>query len=126
MGTNVSSLEVIMRSLLVPVLLLGLAACGTAAVPLRGTLPQTQSAIRAAEEVGAKQVPKAALHLKMAQDQLATAQALTADGEEEAASIMFARSESDAELALLLAREAKARQDADAAMKNVDELKKSK
>ena len=115
-----------MRSLLVPVLLLGMAACGTAAVPLRGTLPQTQSAIRAAEEVGAKQVPKAALHLKMAQDQLATAQALTADGEEEEASIMFARAESDAELALLLAREAKARQDADAAMKNVDELKKSK
>jgi hypothetical protein len=115
-----------MRLLLVSALLVGMAACGTAAVPLKGNLPQTQSAIRAAEEVGAKQVPKAALHLKMAQDQLATAQALAADGEEEQASIMFARSESDAELALLLAREAKVRSEADAAQKNVDDLKKSK
>jgi hypothetical protein len=113
-----------MRLLFITALVIGAAACGGAApVPLRGTLPQTQSAIRAAEEVGARSVPKAALHLKMAQDQLATAKALEADDEPAQAAVMFSRAEADAELALLLAREASLQAQAQEASKKVEQLK---
>lgn len=100
------------------------AGCGTAAVPVSGSLTETQAAIRAAEEVGARNVPKAALHLKMAQDQLQTAKGLLADGDEEEASVVLARAEIDAELALALAKDANLRAQANEAMKKVDELKK--
>ena len=100
------------------------AGCGTAAVPVSGSLTQAQAAIRAAEEVGARSVPKAALHLKMAQDQLQTAKGLLADGEEEEASVVLARAEIDAELALALAKDANLRAQANEAMKKVDVLKK--
>lgn len=99
-------------------------ACGSAPVPVSGTLSETQAAIRAAEEVGARNVPKAGLHLKMAQDQLQTAKALLADGEEEEASVILARAQSDAELALTMAKESNLRAQAAEAMKKVDELKK--
>ena len=98
--------------------------CGTAAVPVSGSLTETQSVIRAAEEVGARNVPKAALHLKMAQDQLQTAKGLLADGDEEEASVVLARAEIDAELALALAKDANLRAQANEAMKKVDDLKK--
>jgi hypothetical protein len=111
--------------LLVASLILGLAAaCGSAAVPVSGSLTQTQSAIRAAEEVGARNVPKAALHLKMANDQLQTAKALLADGEEEEASVLLARAEADAELALTMAKENNLRAQASEAMKKVEALKR--
>lgn len=111
--------------LLVASLLAALAlACGSAPIPLSGSLSQTQSAIRAAEEVGARSVPKAALHLKMAQDQLQQAKALLADDEEEEASVLLARAEADAELALTMAKESNLRAQAAEAMKKVSELKK--
>lgn len=99
-------------------------ACGSAAVPVSGSLTQTQAAIRAAEEVGARNVPKAALHLKMATDQLQTAKGLLADGEEEEASVVLARAEIDAELALALAKSSNLRAQANEAMNKVNELKK--
>lgn len=113
-----------MRLLFISLLALAAVGCGSAPVPLSGSLSQTQAAIRAAEEVGARNVPKAALHLKMAQDQLQTAKALLADDEEEEASVILARAEADAELALTLAKEANLRAQAQEALRKVDELKK--
>lgn len=113
-----------MRLLIASLLAATALACGSSPVPLSGSLSQTQSAIRAAEEVGARNTPKAALHLKMAQDQLQTAKALLADDEEEEASVVLARAEADAELALTMAKEANLRAQAAEAMKKVDELKK--
>ena len=112
--------------IVIPLVLLAVTSvgCGAAPVPASGTLTQTQSAIRAAEEVGAGRVPKAQLHLKMAKDQVATAQALHNDGEEEEAAVIFARAALDAELALTLAKEANVRAQADEAMKKVQDLKK--
>ena len=59
---------------------LAMIACGGAAAPTQ-KLTNTQAAIRGAQEVGAEQNPKAALHLKMARDQVARIQEpKTSDG----------------------------------------------
>src|SRR5262245_52783791 len=112
-------------TLLVPCisLALGLAACGGASPPTH-QLTASNSAIRAAEELGAQNVPKAALHLKMARDHLKNAEALIAEEEYDAASLVLKRAEADADLALAYAREAQARARAEEAMRKVQELKR--
>jgi putative IMPACT (imprinted ancient) family translation regulator len=84
---------------------------------------ETQAAIRAAEEVGAPSVPKAALHLKMAKDQLQTAQALMAQEDNEQAKLTLDRARVDGELALALAREAAFRQKAVEALDKIKKLR---
>ena len=63
------------------------------------------SGIRAAEEVGANEIPQAALHLQLAKEELAQAEKLVKDGDKEEAKSMLMRSEADASLALVLSRE---------------------
>ena len=96
---------------------------GCAAAQLRTT--PTTSGIRAAEEVGASSVPKASLHLQLAREELARAQALSEDGEHEQADSMLLRAEVDAELAVILARENAERAQANKAMARVQELRDS-
>jgi hypothetical protein len=93
--------------------------CATAAL---GT-DRSTSGIRAAEEVGAHQVPQAALHLQLAKEELQMAQSLNDDGEHEMAKSMLTRSEADAELAVLLSREDSERAEAKAAIESVHELR---
>jgi chromosome segregation ATPase len=100
-----------------------LVACGGAAVP-QERLTSVERAISAAEAGGAPAVPKAQLHLKQANDQLASAKALIADGEEERADWVLQRAEVDAELALTLAREDTAKKEAQEAVEQVEELRK--
>lgn len=78
------------------------AGCGSS-LPI-DTVAQPQAEIRAAEEAGAQNVPKAALHLKMAKDQLSVGDKLAADDHDQSASRAYARAKVDAELAVLLAR----------------------
>jgi len=82
----------------------------------------TQAAISAADAVGARQEPRAALHLKMARDQLVEAQSLAQKGHEDEASLMLDRARTDAELALMVTREASARADAARAAREVERL----
>ena len=83
-----------------------LSAMGCAAIPLPvETLQRNEASIRGAEEVGALKVPAAKLHLQMAIDQTAMAKRLAADGDKRA-TLVAARAQADAELALVLAREA--------------------
>jgi hypothetical protein len=98
-----------------------LAACATA--PLR--TEHSTSNIRAAEEVGAEKVPRAALHLQYARESLEKARALANDGQKEAADSMLMRSEADAELAIALSKEDTERQEAEAAVLKVHELRKA-
>lgn len=63
------------------------------------------AAVRGAEEAGASSVPKAALHVKLAEEQIERAQALAADEENERATSLALRAVEDAELAIALARE---------------------
>lgn len=98
-----------------------LAGCGSD--PALRTEGST-SGIRAAEEVGAANVPRASLHLQLAKEQLEKAKKLSADGESAKAASMLARSEADAELAVALSHEDAEKTDAKAAIERVKQLRK--
>jgi hypothetical protein len=96
--------------------------CGSAPPP-HELITNVTAAMRAAETAGAKDEPKAALHLKKAGEQLEEGKALAAE-EDERAERVLQRAEADADLALALAQEHSARVEADAAKEKVDKLQK--
>jgi hypothetical protein len=96
--------------------------CGASAPVPATQVTDTQAAIRAAEEVGAPSVPKAALHLKMAKDQLQTAQAQISNEDNEQARMTLDRARVDAELALALAKESTFRAKAAEALEKIKKL----
>ncbi|MBI2396122.1 MAG: DUF4398 domain-containing protein [Deltaproteobacteria bacterium] len=98
------------------------AGCGGAAAP-NARVASTTGAITAAEEIGAKNDPQAALHLRMAQEQRQRAVELMARGKNAEASWMLARAQADAELAIALAREAQTRAAAEQAISQIEDLK---
>ena len=85
-------------------LLLTLQACASYPPPTE-RVTTAEAAIRAADEVGARQVPRAALHLKLAQEQTDKARQLMQDGYNERADQTLKRAQSDAELALAISKE---------------------
>jgi hypothetical protein len=89
----------------------------------RAALYASAAAIRAATELGAYENPRAALHLKYAQDQVARADALMKEGDEPEASWVLLRADADAELAVALAKEDRARQEALAIQQQIRELR---
>lgn len=90
---------------------LGAAACVACAGYPEPTahLAASMAEVRGAETAGAGQVPQAALHLKLAQEQIAQAEAMMEKDENERADAMAIRAYNDAQLALALAREAQAK-----------------
>jgi len=82
------------------------------------------SAIRAAEEAGASNVPTASLYLQLAKEQLEKAQALSVQGERAQAESMLLRAEADAELAVALSRGEADKKEAAQAMERVQQLRK--
>jgi len=98
-------------------------AAGCARAPLHSEA--STSGIRAAEEVGATKVPRAALHLQLAKEELDKARGLSASGEKDEASSMLLRSEADAELAVALSREASEESEAQAALERVRQLRQT-
>jgi hypothetical protein len=103
---------------------LALSACGGAAVP-RDQLTQAEAAVKGAEVGGANEEPKAALHLKLAREELTKAQNMINDGENEDAARMVARAQADADLALALAKQAAARKDTAEAKEQIDQIKEN-
>ena len=83
----------------------------------------SSTSVRGAEEVGAADVPPAALQLQLAREEVAKAKKLMADGDNERAHYMALRAGNDAELAIVLVREAKARSEAANAAKRVESAK---
>jgi hypothetical protein len=96
-------------------------ACASDRVP-PARFADTQAAISAADAVGAQHEPRAALHLKLAKDQLAQARAQNQDGNEDEAALALARASVDAEAALMVTREAAARRDAQKSAQEVQKL----
>ncbi len=94
--------------------------CATSA-PLK--TETSTSGIRAAQEAGAANVPRAALHVQLAKEELERARKLAAEGEKEMAASLLLRAEADAELALALAREDSEQSEAQAAMERVRQLR---
>ena len=68
-------------------------------------LAANEASVRGAEELGALGVPAARMHLELAKDETATAKRLASNGDSRALTVL-ACAQSDAELALGLAREA--------------------
>ena len=107
-----------MNKLMMSLAVVGLGACATVPIPAY-QLERSRASIRGAEEIGAESVPAARLHLQLAKDQTDTAQKMAGKGDERAVLVM-ARAESDAELALGLAREVTVHNDA---LKATEDLK---
>jgi len=102
-----------------------LGACGGAAAPNERVTSAT-AAVRAAEVGGAQSIPQATLHLKRAKEGIERAKGLMKNNDNEEADWVLQRSEVDAELALAEAREAQAKAEAQAAVDQVEALKKKK
>ena len=81
------------------------------------------SAIRAAEEVGAPNVPRASLYLQLAKEELAGAKMLSEKGEKEQAVSLLLRAEADAELAVALSHEQTEKTEAAQAIQKVRQLR---
>lgn len=96
-------------------------ATGCASTSLR--TEQSSSAIRAAEELGAKDVPRASLHLQLAKESKKRAISLAARGDGDQARSLLARAEADAELAVALSREDSERQEAINAVEELRQLR---
>jgi hypothetical protein len=104
------------------VLAVALTAMGCASNPPLHTESST-SAIRAAEAVGADEVPQASLHLQLANEELVAAQKLSKDGKQKQADSMLLRAEADAELAILLSKEKTEQSQATQAMERVQTIR---
>lgn len=81
------------------------------------------SAIRAAEEVGATNVPSASLHLQFAKEELEGAKMLAEQGKKEQAVSLLLRAEADAELAVALSHEQTEQTEAAQAIEKVRQLR---
>jgi hypothetical protein len=102
--------------------LLLVAACGSTSAPGNDNVQNSSASIRAAEEVGATHHPDAKLHLQLAKEQFAQAEALRAQ-DADAADRMLLRAQTDAELSLALAR---SEDEQAAAREAIDKVKKLK
>ena len=105
------------------VALLGLSlGCSGFAAP-HERLSTAEAALRAASEVGAGEVPRASLHLKLSQEQIDEAKQLMADGRNEQADLALRRAQADAELAIMVAKEQKTLAEAQATEEKFQKLK---
>lgn len=80
-------------------------SCTTSVPPAR--LAATETAVQSARDAGAERVAEANKHLQMAEQELAEARMLDAEGKPSAAEAMLRRADSDAALAAALSDEAR-------------------
>lgn len=79
-----------------------IAGCGSS--PVVVNKEASTSSIRAAEEVGAADIPSASLYLQLAKEELEKSKMHEANGEKEQSESMLLRAQADAELAVALSR----------------------
>ncbi|HYQ30621.1 MAG TPA: DUF4398 domain-containing protein [Polyangiaceae bacterium] len=97
--------------------------CGSSAIPVE-RLTDAKATARAAQEAGAQSTPQAALHLKMANDELASAQKAIDDNDNDRAQLLLNQAQADADLSLALARGTTEKQQAQEAQAKIDGLLK--
>ena len=93
----------------------GIAGCASTPVP-NAKIASSEGAIRAAQETGSRNIPKAALHLKLAEEQLQSAKILIRDNDNNRAEYVLMRAQADAELAIALSHAAASNAKAGAAV----------
>jgi hypothetical protein len=98
-------------------------ACGGAAVP-QEPLTAAKASVAGAEVAGAATDPQAALHLKLAKEQIAKAEKLIDDGDNEEASHVIDRAQADADLAFTLAKATAAKKEAADTKEQLERLRK--
>jgi hypothetical protein len=103
-----------------------LAACGSSIPPPSDKLASAEAAARSARELGADRDPKAALHLKLAQEQIDQAKALMKENDNKRADLVLQRAGADAELSVMLAKENNAKGEAEKAQEKLRALKGGK
>lgn len=103
-----------------------LAGCGSSLPPPTDRVASAEAAARSARELGADHEPKAALHLKLAQEQIDQAKKLMADGDNRRADLVLQRASADAELSVMLAKENSASIEAQKAKEKVTQMKTGK
>jgi hypothetical protein len=81
--------------------IMGITGCASTQIP-NAKVASSEAAIRAAQETGSRNVPLAALHLKLAEEQLQSAKALIRDNDNKRAEYVLMRAQADAELAIAL------------------------
>lgn len=87
---------------------LWLAGCSSTPPPTQ-RMTSAKASVQAAQELGADQIPKAQLHLQLAQEQVRHADTLIDRGKMERADLMLQRADADAQLAIAIARQDAAR-----------------
>lgn len=107
------------------ILLLAMAVASCGSSPPVLVTESSTSAIRAAQEAGADNVPKASLHLQLAKEELVLAEEFAAQGHTAQAKSQLLRAEADAELAILLSHEQADKSAANEAMERVHQLQRS-
>ncbi len=100
--------------------------CGGGMPPPADRLANAEAASRSARELGADRDPKAMLHLRLAQEQIDQAKRLMTDGDNRRADLVLQRASSDAELAVMLAKENTASAEAQKAKEKVQAIKSGK
>jgi hypothetical protein len=108
---------------------LGFVGCATLIIGC-GSYPKptdaaskAEATIRGAQEVGAGNVPAAALSVKLAQEEVQKAKQLMEDGDNKRAESILMRAQADAELALAQSRESQAQGEAQQAVDQVKSLR---
>jgi hypothetical protein len=99
--------------------------CAGASPPTE-RLTTAEAAIRGALEVDATSLPRGALHLKLAQEQVDKAKRYIEDDMNQRADLALRRAQADAELAIALAREHEMKEKARAAHLRLERLKAGK
>ncbi|MBU1101904.1 MAG: DUF4398 domain-containing protein [Bacteroidetes bacterium] len=97
-----------------------LAGCGSS--PDVINKEASTSAISAAQESGASEVPSASLYLQLAKEELAEAEALALNGKKMEAESMLQRAQADAELAMVLSHGDADKTEAAEALERVQKL----
>ena len=81
--------------------------CASAPQPTE-RLASAKAGVRSAKELGASNVPKAALHVRLAEEQIDRANKLIKEDDNERADALLQRAAADANLAVALTHEARA------------------
>jgi hypothetical protein len=111
-----------MRLLLLgPALVIG---CGGAEVKQQEVV-DARAAVLAVEKAEADENPEAAMHLRLAQEQLQAAEKMQKEDEPEQARLLLDRAKMDAELALQIARTEQLKAQAREAWSRVEELREN-
>ena len=98
--------------------------CGAPAATLTQPLASSRASIHRAESLGASDDPQAAVHLRLAEKQVAEAMDLLERGHGERAAWVLERARSDADLAAALARENRTRARAQEAAERAEAMRR--